>query len=365
MSTSNYRINVGHVISSMEFTPALYSAALVTLTHVNSDGILDEITSGTLTSVPLALDPAGSSGSYTPVSFVVETAAGQSRTYTIGITRSANDTTPRTVTLTLNLAFSSVTNLTEFHAIVKAEIVSIMSLADSNQVTMWAVVEGSTKTQMSFNYINDTNPDPYTLDATLQSLFNDKNSVFFDSAKYPYLSYTTLYESTSNFTICNSTYDEDGNLKVRNTCESQFCDVATGLCNNIADEGDDGFPTWALIVIITGSFLIIGFIVFCIVKALYKICCPNLCSDVAEVFQMLEVSEESKRPAVFQPIDRSQGRQEAEARYDVVKLDDVVLVDNTVFGNQMGNRFKDLMDDASSSDCSVMMNDNSSDDGQL
>merc|ERR1711865_1254451 len=117
---------------------------------------------------------------------------------------------------------------------------------------------------------------------------------------------------------------------------SQFCDVATGLCNNIVDEGDDGLPTWALIVIVIGGLLIVGFVVFCIVKSLYKICCPNLCSDVAESLRLTEAEEEAKRPPVFRPIDRSKGRKEAEARYDVV-------LDTT-------HRFKDLMNDDSSDD---------------
>jgi leishmanolysin-like peptidase len=265
---TNYRLNLGSAIESLDLTPTTTSASGVT-TEYTVDGVTQAApASGTTYSTALQ--------GYKTLKFKItrtisstSSTVGQSTTreYTIGVSRGTGDSTTKTVKLTLSLDYASVSaDMPLFRTEVTNEVVSVLSLRNSAQVELYTVVEGSVVIQFTLLAGSTTDPDPSSIDATLQALFNDKNSALFDSTKYSYLSYATVYGSSEDFVPC---VDSSG----AQTCSAENCNIETGSCIN-SDGGGDDFPSWAIYVVAGVGALIAAVVIFCLVKH-FCCCCAS------------------------------------------------------------------------------------------
>ena len=228
ISITSYRLNIGSVYSSLSITPTTTSSSAMTMTFTDRAGT-ETVGAGGVT-YGTSLIP-----NYNTFSFKLATTAGQERTYSVAVVRGMGNNNTKTITVTLNLVYSSVTDWTAFRTAITAELMSIMEIQDSSTLTVYQFSEGSIKVQFTLTYVDDTQPEPYALDATFQSLFNDKNSVMFSST-YSYLKHASDYSSTDTVNYC------DG---ADNTCSAENCNVETGVCSS-SGSSDDDFPDWAV-----------------------------------------------------------------------------------------------------------------------
>jgi len=196
---------------------------------------------------------------------------------------------------------------------------------------------GSIKVQFTLQYIDQTQPEPFALDATLQNLFNNKDSVMFKGdyrGEYKYLQYAAgTYASSPNVSYC------DGG---DNNCANEYCNVETGICYNAASD-DDGFPEWAMYLIIAVGVMFGGLLLFCVGKKVFEYCSKNCCEPRN---QRTVIDEETGEEIIlpprvtFPPIDRAAGKKEAA----YMKLDKTTV---PIMG---AGHFSAAMDDESSDD---------------
>jgi hypothetical protein len=325
-SITSYRMNIGADYSSFDITPTTTSTSAVTLVFADRAGT--ETTDGPAptpgTAYTTALQP-----NYNTFSFKLTTTAGQERKYTVGVTRGTGDNSTKTIQITLGLVYSSITDMAAFRTAITAELVDILEIQDTSQIELFQVTEGSVKVQFILKYKDSASPEPYALDATLLSLFDDKNSVMFDD-KYTYLKWATLYGSTSSVNYCNT---------VENTCTNEYCNVETGVCSNSGGDDDD-FPDWALYACIGVGVLLGACILFFLVKKIVELCCPNCCKSSQPLDETKEEEAVDKAP-VFPPIDREAGKKEHQ-----IRLDETAPPATT----GKGGKFSAMMNDDSSDD---------------
>jgi len=270
---------------------------------------------------------------YNTFSFKLATTAGQERTYSVAVVRGMGNNSTKTMTVTLNLVYSSVTDWTAFRTAITAELLSIMEIQDSSTLAVYQISEGSIKVQFTLTYIDDTQPEPYALDATFQSLFNDKNSVMF-SGTYSYLKYASGYSSTDSVNYC------DG---ADNTCSAEYCNVETGVCTSSGSSSDDDFPDWALYVVIGVGCLLIVILLGCVIKCIY-----NCCSSTAADKPVQQANKKPHKPALT--IDRPAGKKQiSDAKH--IRLAESPCPDSPVGDGRTG-KFAAMMnkDDDSSDD---------------
>ena len=286
ISITSYRLNIGAAYSSLDFTPTTTSSSAMIMTFTGYDNVETPGVGGQKYNT--AIDTI-----YDTFSFKLVTTSAQERTYSIGVSRgnltSGNNST-RTLAITLNLAYSSITDWPSFRTDITIELEKILALtaptfaptaapsvapstvpsqsptvtlspsggtyspsraptshaptsapsvpptSGPTQLTLYQITEGSIKVQFTLSYIDNTQPEPISLDATLQNLYNNKDSVMFKD--YTYLKHANNYESTEIFISCGE------------ACTNEYCNAETGICSN-AGSDDDELPEWAVSATVT------------------------------------------------------------------------------------------------------------------
>jgi len=324
ISITSYKLNIGAVYSSLSITPTTTSSSAMTMTFTDRAGF-ETIGAGGV-AYGTSLIP-----NYNTFSFKLATTAGQERTYSVAVVRGMGNNSTKTMTVTLNLVYSSVTDWTAFRTAITAELLSIMEIQDSSTLAVYQISEGSIKVQFTLTYIDDTQPEPYALDATFQSLFNDKNSVMF-SGTYSYLKYASGYSSTDSVNYC------DG---ADNTCSAEYCNVETGVCTSSGSSSDDDFPDWALYVVIGVGCLLVVILLGCVIKCIY-----NCCSSTAADKPVQQANKKPHKPALT--IDRPAGKKQiSDAKH--IRLAESPCPDSPVGDGRTG-KFAAMMNDDSSDD---------------
>jgi len=321
ISITSYRLNIGSVYSSLSIIPTTTSSSAMTMTFTDRAGT--EIVGAGGVEYTTSIQP-----NYNTYSFKLDTNSGQERTYSVGVTRGTGDNSTKTISITLNLDYSSVTDWSAFRTTITVELVNIMEIQDSSTLTLYAFSEGSIKVLFTLTYIDSTQPEPYALDATFQSLFNDKNSVMFSST-YPYLKYANGYTATDTVNYCGT------------TCSAEYCNVLTGICTN-SGSSDNAFPEWTLYVVIgAGCLLVAMLLCFMITKIIG--CCSSK-SHAKE--QVQQTAKKPHKPALT--IDRPPGKKQiTDAKH--IRLAETPCPNSPV-GDSRTGKFAAMMNDDSSDD---------------
>lgn len=278
---TNYRLNIGSAIDSLDLTPTTTSTSGVTIEYT-VDGVTQAApASGTTYSTPVQPQYNTLKFKMTRTISPTSSTVGQSTTreYTIGVTRGTGDSTTKTVRLTLNLDYASVSaDMTSFRTRIANEIVSVLSLQNPAQVELYTVTEGSVVVLFTLLAGSTTDPDPYSIEATLQTLVNDKNSVLFDRAKYSYLSYASTFEASSDFVPC---VDSSG----AQMCSAENCNIETGSCLAPSESNDGGdseiFPSWAIYAAAGLGALTVCMVIYCLAKHFCRCCASKESSSTS------------------------------------------------------------------------------------
>ena len=238
-SNTEYKLNIGNSLDSLAITPTTTSPANVTMLLTTIDSNLqwtqEPAHSGTTYNMSVDVN-------YNTFKFKITNDKGQERVYRVGVTRSSPQPEAKAITITLNMAYESVQqNMQLFRTTITDEITSLLNLLNLSQFELYTVTEGSVKVLFTLSNGDSAAPAPYALDATLGALFNDKNSVLFDTTKYNYLPYMTLYAASSDVVACVDV--ETG----AQACSSENCNIETGACVVGSSDGDDeAIPSWAV-----------------------------------------------------------------------------------------------------------------------
>eukprot|EP00656_Telonema_subtile_P004775 TRINITY_DN1217_c0_g1_i3.p1 TRINITY_DN1217_c0_g1~~TRINITY_DN1217_c0_g1_i3.p1 ORF type:complete len:1117 (-),score=169.60 TRINITY_DN1217_c0_g1_i3:266-3616(-) len=256
--TDSYRINVGSGVTSITITATTLSTSGVTMTISGSAS-----TSATPYAVVL------SDGLNTIPIIVKVDATGRFKTYTVQVYKSSGNTAAQgsvAEQLTHNQDFATIT-ATTYLAAVKAELVALLGITNTSQISTYNAVSGSTIVRFTFVYdtVNADAPDPLGLDSTLTSLYTNKDSIIFtDSTTYPKLATLigvtgTTCSASNNFCICDTT-----------KCDASGCNPSTGSCSSSSSDSSfiDDYP-FVVYGAAACAVLVIAGIIFCCVKS----CC--------------------------------------------------------------------------------------------
>merc|ERR1712166_667564 len=295
ISTTSYRLNLGKIYNSVGVTPTQTLSASSTMTFTDNSDV-ETVGAGGQQYI------SGLQPNWNTFSLKIVTNSGQERTYSVGVTVGIGNNATKTIALTLNMVYLSITDWSAFRTEFKQELDQILALETpvtwaptvapskaptrvpsqsptvtlsptiaqyyqngsyspsmvkdslspstapssyspstaptvaptvaAHHVTLFEITSttaattdaatGSIKVQFTLQYIDQTQPEPFALDATLQNLFNNKDSVMFKGdyrGKYQYLQHAAgAYASTPNATYC------DGG---DNNCANEYCNVAT------------------------------------------------------------------------------------------------------------------------------------------
>merc|ERR1712166_1604661 len=377
ISITSYRLNIGAAYSSLGFTPTTTSSSAMIMTFNGYEDVETVGVGGQKYDTAIATI-------YDTFSFKLVTTSAQERTYSIGVSRgnltSGNNST-RTLAITLNLAYSSITDWPSFRTNITIELEKILALmaqttfaptaaptvapstvpsqsptvtlspsggtyspsraptshaptpapsvpptSAPTQLTLYQITEGSIKVQFTLQYVDNTQPEPISLDATLQNLYNNKDSVMFKD--YTYLKHANNYESTETFISCGD------------SCTNEYCNAETGICSNTGGD-DDELPEWALYVIIAVAVVLGAILLFFVGKKVMEHCCTDCCARRERPLLVdPETGEDIPPRQTFQPIDRAAGKKEAAYMH----------LDETAVPISGAGGFSSAMDDESSDD---------------
>jgi len=386
ISITSYWLNLGAAYSSLGITPTTTSSSAMTMTFTDSGN-------GETVGVGGQQYNTGLQPKWNTFSFKLVTASAQERTYSVNVIRGAGRNATKTITLTLNYLYSSITDWPSFRTNFTQELEKILALDspttwaptaapskaptrvpsqsptitlspsgagwDNNtyspstaptspapsvaptvapsvapgHITLFQITEGSIKVQFTIQYIDNTQPEPIALDATLQNLFNNKDSVMF-SNDYTYLRWAVSLQSNNTVIYCDA------------ACANEYCNVETGICSTSGSEDDDGFPEWAFYVIIAVGLVFGGLVIYVCSMS----CLKNCCKRKQRMMIDEETGEEIPAPprVTFPPIDREAGRKETQTYMRLDETDLPILQKNSAKSNT--GKFSAAMDDESSDD---------------